>query len=73
MNQITPTRLSGSKFNWLRVDIFRFSFILFEVHSLHTSQMTGNFPDFLSNNQFFLKLNQVICYNKDYHIPQIIG
>jgi hypothetical protein len=53
---------SDSKSNRLHVDIFRFCFDSFEVHSIDSSKMIGNSPEVSNFNRLFLKLNRFI-YN----------
>ena len=52
---------SDSESNRLHVDIFRFCFHSFEVYSIDSSKMIGNFPEVSNFNRLFLKLNRFIC------------
>ena len=52
---------SDSKSNRIHVDIFQFLLDSFEVYSIDSSKMIGNFPKVLNFNWLFLKLGQLIC------------
>jgi hypothetical protein len=52
---------SVSKSNRLHVDTFQLFFIDVKCIPLDSSEMDGNFPEVLSSNWLFLKLNRFIC------------
>ena len=56
------SRSCDSKSNQWQVHIFWFCFHSFQVYSIDSSKMFGNFPHKVSDfNRLFLKLNRSIC------------
>jgi hypothetical protein len=51
---------SDSKSNRLDVDIFQFCFHSFEVYSIDSSKMMGNFVEVSNFNQLFLAQSQLV-------------
>ena len=52
---------SDPKSNQSHVDNFRFCFRSFEVYSIHSSKMIGEFPEILNFKWSFPKLNWFTC------------
>ena len=58
---IVSQDLIDCKSNRLLVDIFQLCFYSFDVYSIDSSKMIGQFPEASNLNLIFLKLNQFIC------------